>query len=99
MGDPELVPILPSDILFRDDRNFLPLQAADMLAWLLRKALNGERSEWEWIAEELTPDIPMAEHSSIFSADRMKGILNLSQEIPLDPVKFEEWRKAWYGGL
>jgi hypothetical protein len=99
MCDPELSRILPEDIWFRDDCKFLPLQAADLLAWLFRKAFNGERNEWEWIAEELMPTIPMAEHSSIFTCERMERIIKLSKEIPVDLVKFEEWRRTWYEGL
>jgi hypothetical protein len=95
--DPELSRILPVEPMFRDDHKFLPLQAADMLAWLFRKALNGERCEWEWIATELMPYIPMAEHSSIFTAERMEGIAKLSKEIKVDPAKIEEWRRIWHG--
>lgn len=35
--DPDLARILPSEPIFKPDTEFLPIQAADMLAWLFRK--------------------------------------------------------------
>jgi hypothetical protein len=43
-------PIMPAAPLFRNDRQFVPLQAAGMLAWMMRNAfkdrLPGLESVW-----------------------------------------------------
>lgn len=36
-----------------NDKVFLPLQAADMLAWSARKHVEGLGTEWDWLWEEL----------------------------------------------
>jgi hypothetical protein len=72
--NPELE-LLPSSLRFEDDKEFRPLQAADVLAWLFRMAYSGHRTEFEWIAEELGPHIPLSEYSAVFDRDRMNGIL------------------------
>jgi len=49
----EYLKILPVDIYFKDDKIALPLQAADMLAYLRTNRLNRESVEFEWLEEEL----------------------------------------------
>jgi len=82
--DPELQKVLPSEPMFRPDHDFLPLQAADMLAWLLRNATNGRRTEWEWIATELMPSIPMSEHSSFYTHERLENVRRLADEVEMN---------------
>jgi hypothetical protein len=82
--DPELQKVLPSEPMFRPDQEFLPLQAADMLAWLFRNATNGLRTEWEWIATELMPSIPMSEHSSFYTDERLENVRRLSDEFAMN---------------
>lgn len=52
MQVPELRAILPVDPQFRDDKKWLPLQAADMTAWLSRANQNGVNS-FDWLREHL----------------------------------------------
>jgi len=47
--------IMPLDPVFRTDDEFMPLQAADLFAWLLRKEMMGGADEWGWLRDELPP--------------------------------------------
>ena len=92
--NPELRGILPLALMFKDDQEFVPLQASDVIAWLFRMAHSGERNEFEWIAEELSPAIPMSKYSSVFDADRMDRIhiKSLNIQFPRELVK--KWRDS-----
>ncbi len=70
----------PNAPRFADDKEVVPLQAADMLAWLFRRAWNGERSELEWIATELQPAIPMSTHVQILDRPRLENMSKLADE-------------------
>jgi hypothetical protein len=85
--------ILPPVPMFRDDRQFVPLQAADILAWLLRTTFRdripGLETAWryptptgfEWLAEELLPSIPPSQYSTIWGHERIARIQELSIEM------------------
>ncbi len=46
--------VLPVEPFFRDDAEVLPLQAADLTAWIQRKfSSDGDLGEFEWLYEEL----------------------------------------------
>ena len=81
--------------MFKPDTEFIPLQAADMLAWLFRNAFNGRRTEWEWIATELMPVIPMSEHSSLYTLDRLENVRKLAGEMHLTYEERIELRRIW----
>jgi hypothetical protein len=89
----KLYNVLPSDLMFRDDEIFLPLQAADMLAWITRMAFSGVRNEFEWIATELSPLIPISGYSSLFDAQRMEGIHLASLKMKFPPSLIQEWKE------
>jgi hypothetical protein len=93
--DPELVAILPFEPMFRSDLDFLPIQAADMIAWLFRNAWNGKRTEWEWIATELEPVIPMSQYSTIYNSDRLRDIRRMGSEVTFTPEELVHVRKIW----
>lgn len=51
---PEARALLPAEPQFKDDKDFLPLQAADIIAWLQRNA-NAERpTDVSWLEPEFT---------------------------------------------
>ena len=93
--DPELSRVLPEEPMFRSDTHFLPIQAADMLAWLFRNAFNGKRTEWEWIAEELMPVIPMSRWSTFCTLDRLMNVRRLSAEVRFSPEELAELRRIY----
>ena len=45
---------MPVEPLFRDDKEFLPLQAADLLAWVSRRDAVGDPHSFGWLWQELT---------------------------------------------
>lgn len=95
--DEALGRIMPPSPLFRDDKVFVPLQAADVLAWLFRTAFSGERTEFEWIAEELSPLIPMSKYSTFYTGKRIEDVRSLSFELQhkLTPDRIREWRQKY----
>jgi uncharacterized protein DUF3800 len=53
MAEPRLKAILPIDPRLDDDKRSMPLQAADLMAWMSRSDKNGE-NPFEWLREHLT---------------------------------------------
>jgi hypothetical protein len=92
--DPELGRILPVELQFKDDRECLPLQAADMSAWLFRNAFNGRRTEWEWIAIELAPVVPMSEYSTVYTRERLKNVRELTDKVEYSRQDVEEVKES-----
>ncbi|MDQ6878384.1 MAG: DUF3800 domain-containing protein [Candidatus Dormibacteraeota bacterium] len=45
--------VLPAKPIFRSDDQSMPLQAADLYAWLLRNEMMGRRSEFMWLRDHL----------------------------------------------
>lgn len=82
---------LPPDPMFRDDEQYVPLQASDMLAWLFRMAFSGQRNQFEWIATELAPLIPMSKYSTVLTAERMDRQHAMSSEIDFPDELVEKW--------
>lgn len=79
MHDPALSRVLPPNPLFRSDKVFVPLQSADMLAWLFRNAYSGNRNKFEWIATELMEaEIPMSRYATMYDAERIGHIAELT---------------------
>jgi hypothetical protein len=81
LHDPALANVLPPSPIFKDDFEFVPLQGADVLAWLFRNAYSGNINEFSWIAEELATLIPLSQYSTLYDAERMKNVLRLSDEM------------------
>jgi hypothetical protein len=66
---PEEQAVLPAEPLFKSDEEFLPLQAADMLAWLARKSCRGEQP-FPFLDEELRR-VPLSEYRGGYTANSM----------------------------
>ncbi|HVT38245.1 MAG TPA: DUF3800 domain-containing protein [Gemmatimonadaceae bacterium] len=49
--DPQNITILPRDPVFRDDKKFLPLQGADLMAWSYRRYAMERSHPLPWLAE------------------------------------------------
>jgi len=79
--------------MFKDDRDFLPLQAADILAWFLRTSFRDRvpgletvwrrpaRTGFEWLSAELLRDLPHSKYSTIWGHERIADIQRLSRRI------------------
>src|SRR5207248_10717159 len=72
--EPDAATIMPVDPLFRSDDEFLPLQAADMFAWLLRYGFDNEDRPFAWLLDEL-PDIEETDYSQVYDRERMEAVL------------------------
>ena len=97
LHDEALARIMPPSPLFRDDKEFVPLQASDVLAWLFRHASSGQRTEFEWIATELAPLIPMSDYSTIYTGKRIEDVRNLSFELQkkMTPERIRAWKEKY----
>jgi Protein of unknown function (DUF3800) len=69
--------VLPRQPRFEDDKEYVPLQAADMLAWIVRHSESRQLHEFEWIRKELS-SLPrcecvgeIAEFSPVTEEDKM----------------------------
>lgn len=62
--EPRFARLLPPDVQFMDDTKYVPLQAADMLAWILRTAFSEEYTEFLWMGRQLSSAIPMSMRST-----------------------------------
>ena len=62
--DPSIHCLLPSEPWFRDDRTFLPLQAADLVAGNMRLAAEGEPLSGS--IGTICPSLDISEHSKSF---------------------------------
>jgi hypothetical protein len=81
--DADAYAILPAEPIFKSDDEFLPLQAADMLAWLFRRAWTEAANpdpEFGWIATELQKTIPMSAHAQVVPKERMAFWVSLSRD-------------------
>ena len=73
--EPEAHSIMPVDPLFRADDEFLPLQAADLLAWCCRRRMNipnGDR-RFDWLLEEM-PSLEVSVYSQYYDLERLQAV-------------------------
>lgn len=52
MAEPKLKALMPVEPFFRDDKKTMPLQAADLTAWMSRRDKEGD-NKFEWLKEHL----------------------------------------------
>jgi hypothetical protein len=85
--------IMPVEPIFRDDAEFVPLQAADMLAWLIHRGLNDglpprevlehlQRSGW---LPRALHGITWSGHRQVFTRERLLKIQSEADLIPYEP--------------
>lgn len=75
----ELTAIYPTEPLFRDDRKFVPLQAADLMAWIFKKHYSREddRGLSGIVMPELK-DTPNSHCSDFVGKAKMKQLVKMS---------------------
>jgi hypothetical protein len=72
--EPEAFTIMPVDPLFRSDDEFLPIQAADLFAWCIRRATDqGGDAGFEWLLDEMK-DVQVTEYSQYYDRERMEAV-------------------------
>lgn len=89
---PEEGKILPPTPQFGKDDDHLPIQAADLFAWCLRKNTDDpEAKSFEWLLEELR-DVSQSTYCNYYDLDRMSAVraestrLITSGEVPQDLI-------------
>jgi len=71
--EPHEQAITPIEPIFRDDKEFVPLQCADVLAWILHRQLDDRDHSFDWIANAMH-GLVWSGHRQIFDRDMLKGI-------------------------
>jgi hypothetical protein len=90
---PEIAGLLPLEPIFKNDHEFLPLQAADMLAWLVRRAWNQNQSQqFGWLIDEI-PNVRPSEHVQIVGRERMQDMVKQSYAEVFSPETIAKWKK------
>lgn len=72
--------VFPTEPLFRNDKEFMPLQAADLLAWLLRRELDGKPHSFGWVVDELK-ETRRSAHSQHLDEKRLKDIAEKAEKM------------------
>ena len=73
--EPDAATILPSEPIFGRDEDFLPIQAADLFAWCLRKATNSSGPiDFEWLLGEI-PNVKGTDYSQYYGPARMAEVM------------------------
>ena len=70
--DPRIYPILPVDPMFKTDEKFMPLQAADIFAWLCRRNVSGEQNPFSWVQEWIKPEIRFSSFSGVMTREQLE---------------------------
>lgn len=71
---PEESSILPADPVFRRDDDELPIQAADLWAWCIRKNTDHPNAKsFEWLLKEM-PNVSMSTYCNYYDLERMSRV-------------------------
>jgi hypothetical protein len=79
--EPEIRAITPVEPFFRSDLEVLPLQAADLTAWLHRRENNEGLGEFSWMPAALFGLTP-SRLSNALTRERMERIVGMSYDLP-----------------
>lgn len=78
--------IMPVDPMFKTDDEFLPIQAADLYAWCIRKATDDPAyTKFHWLLEELR-NVSQTDYSQYYDLERMKAVMAESVRLAEDRV-------------
>jgi hypothetical protein len=66
--------MLPVEPLFRSDRDVLPLQAADMVASVVRRLFLVEPNEFAWVGSELLKHVTVSAYSQFFGRPEIRRL-------------------------
>jgi len=78
MHRPEIAPILPNEPLFRDDKQFMPLQAADLFAGLTRAFMSDKATPLGWVRESL-PNIVYSPERRAWERGELAAFVKLAK--------------------
>lgn len=86
--EPDAQAILPVDPTFKNDSAFVPLQAADMMAWFCRRDQSFEPHSFGWLASVFSK-VEVSEHSQFLDLKRMQGWIDMARNLE-DRLSVEE---------
>ncbi len=81
--NPAKAALLPVDPVFKSDSEFLPLQAADLFAWLFRRGTNRLPHTFDWTIEEINK-VQYSKYSKVLSEEKMQSLMARAKNIPRD---------------
>lgn len=95
--DPAEVHVFPTEPIFKNDENTMPLQAADLLAWLFRRETSGMEHTFHWIPAALS-SVEMSPWSDFLTGERMRKIVAQSKDVAatLTEKMIKEYRRLLY---
>ena len=74
--EPDASAILPVDPLFRSDDEFLPIQAADLFAWVIRKKHDDPSfDELDWLFNEELMSVDLSEYAQYYDKERLSEVM------------------------
>jgi Protein of unknown function (DUF3800) len=89
--------VMPVEPFFRSDKDILPLQAADLTAWMQREHNEGGLGEFDWLRQELS-GLTLSPLSKILDEKKIMGILNhkyTPDEIERNKVLFSVYQETF----
>lgn len=97
MSDDERA-VAPIEPTFKNDVDFLPLQAADMIAWIQRRGNSGESLPHQWLDSHFT-NLGVSRHSMFFDDAKFSAMLEAAKRDPLEatPERIEALRGLMNG--
>lgn len=74
LKEPEAAVLLPDEPVFQNDEQALPIQAADMFAWCIRRNTDfpGEQA-FHWLLEELR-NVSQSDYANYYDLERMLSV-------------------------
>jgi Protein of unknown function (DUF3800) len=82
--EPDASSILPSEPTFKTDIEQLPIQAADLFAWCIRKSTDSpEYKKFEWLLSEMTK-VKQSEYAQYYDRERMDSVWQESLKLLAD---------------
>jgi len=77
---PSVMPLMPISPTFQRDDEFMPLQAADLYAWCIRKGTQqAPNSDFDWLLRELT-NVKLNQHAQFYDETRMQSVVDMSDK-------------------
>lgn len=81
---PEESAIFPEDVFFRTDHDMVPLQAADLFAWCIRRNTdNPIEKAFEWLLDEM-PNVKWSEYSYLMDEERFRVLNAMTRDLLRD---------------
>lgn len=81
LREPDAHEIMPIEPVFRTDDDALPIQAADMYAWCIRRNTDKPDDQvFTWLLDELR-DVKQSDYSNYYDQERMQDVDDLSHKL------------------